>query len=96
MRKLKFLWAGVLDWSKCILKSYPQTVNPKKLRNKKIMQFVFKTAIIFLLMPKRTYQPKKAKFLRTHGFRKRSRSKEGRKVLKRRIGKGRKVLIPKP
>jgi large subunit ribosomal protein L34 len=43
-------------------------------------------------MPKRTYQPKKKKRLRTHGFLKRMASHAGRLVLKRRRNKGRKKL----
>jgi large subunit ribosomal protein L34 len=43
---------------------------------------------------KRTYQPKKAKRNKTHGFLKRSSSPGGKNVLKRRRAKGRKQLTP--
>ncbi len=39
-----------------------------------------------------TYQPKKKKRAKTHGFLKRSKSANGKKVLKRRRQKGRKKL----
>jgi len=40
-------------------------------------------------MPKRTYQPKKLKRVRTHGFRNRMKTTGGQKTLKRRRTKGR-------
>ena len=40
-------------------------------------------------MPKQTYQPKKRKRSRQHGFMKRMASKAGQKVLKSRRAKGR-------
>ncbi|HET89851.1 MAG TPA: 50S ribosomal protein L34 [Chloroflexi bacterium] len=43
-------------------------------------------------MPKRTYQPKKRKRMRTHGFRARMATPGGQKVIKARRQKGRNRL----
>lgn len=43
-------------------------------------------------MPKRTWQPKKRRRLRRHGFRSRMATRGGRRIIKARRDKGRKQL----
>ncbi len=67
-------------------------------KNQKFYLFTIKcynlpVAIFNLLfMPKRTYQPKKLRRLKKLGYRARKKTKAGRRIIKRRITKGRRKV----
>ena len=73
-------------------KSYPQWSTQVLLVQTMSVDTFVASLYTPLAMPKRTYQPKKIKRARKHGFLARTQTVNGLKVIKRRIAKGRKKL----
>ncbi len=61
-------------------------------RTAKVLLFLFLYVLLWLMSTKRTYQPKKLKRQRKHGFLARSASPAGRRVLRARRRRGRVAL----